>query len=124
MNGDLVTQANIADLLDFHTAGGQAATIGARRYAHTIPFGCIDVDGDRVTNMEEKPIVTQLINAGMYVIDPVVATRAQPGQELGMPSLLLDCIGRGEIVKAFQIEDDWIDVGQKDQLHRAQQGTP
>lgn len=122
MNGDLVTQANIADLLDFHCTGGQAATIGVRRYAHTIPFGCLDVDGDRVVNMEEKPIVTHLINAGMYVLDPAVAARVQT-KEVGMPSLMLDCIERGEPVKAFQIEDDWIDVGQKDQLHRAQQGT-
>jgi NDP-sugar pyrophosphorylase family protein len=73
--------------------------------------------------MEEKPLVTHLINAGMYVLDPEVAARVERKQ-VGMPSLLLDCIARGETVKAFHIEDDWIDVGQKDQLHRAQQGTP
>ena len=39
-----------------------------------------------------------------------------------MPELLTDALERGEPVGAFEIEDDWIDVGQREQLDRARGG--
>jgi hypothetical protein len=38
--------------------------------------------------------------------------------------LVDDCIARGERVAAFEIEADWIDIGQRDQLKRAREGQP
>ena len=41
-----------------------------------------------------------------------------------MPDLIADLLARGEPVGAFEIEDDWIDVGQRDQLAAARGGRP
>jgi dTDP-glucose pyrophosphorylase len=41
---------------------------------------------------------------------------------LGMPDLIGDALDRGELVGAFEIEDDWIDVGQREHLDRARGG--
>lgn len=119
MNGDLVTQASVGQLLDFHAEGRQAATLSTRRYVHTVPFGCVDLDGDRVVRIAEKPTLSQYINAGMYVLDPAVVERIPRNEEIGLPSVLQDCLGRGEAVRAFEVDEDWIDVGQIDQLRRA-----
>ena len=49
VNGDLVTSVDVDAMLRTSTPhGGFAATIGTRRYLHTVPFGCIVRDGDRV----------------------------------------------------------------------------
>lgn len=122
MNGDLVTEADVGAMLEFHAAGGQAATLGVRRYWHVVPFGCVRLDGTKVVAIEEKPTVTRRVNTGIYVLDPKVIARVPP-EPVGMPDLLEDCLARGEEVRAFEIEADWIDVGQRDQLRQAREGN-
>ena len=119
MNGDLVTQANLGAMLDFHQAGGQVGTMGIRRYMHTVPFGCVRLEGDRITACEEKPQLRQTINTGMYVINPELVAQIPKDQDYGMPSLFQHALGRGQLLRAFPFEDDWIDVGQKSELARA-----
>jgi dTDP-glucose pyrophosphorylase len=122
MNGDLVTEADVGTMLRFHEDGGQKATIGVRRYLHIVPFGCVDLDGNRVTRMEEKPPIVRMVNAGIYVLDPSVVARV-PKEEISIPDVLEQCLAMGELVRAFEIETDWIDVGQRDQLKLAREGT-
>jgi dTDP-glucose pyrophosphorylase len=119
MNGDLITQADIGAMLESHAAGGQEVTLGVRRYFHTVPFGCVDLECDRVVRMEEKPRLSVLVNAGIYVINPGLLRRIPRGEEFPLPALLEQCLSRSEMVAAFEIEDDWIDVGQRDQLKQA-----
>jgi len=119
MNGDLVTQFNVAALLSRHAQSGAAATVASRRYFHTVPFGCMVLEGDRLVQVDEKPTLTQMVNAGIYVVEPRLLDRVPRDTEFTMPALLDDCLRRGERVTAWELEDDWIDVGQRDQLKQA-----
>lgn len=121
MNGDLVTQANLNDMLTYHNQGGQVATLGVRRYVHYVPFGCVEVDGNRLLKIEEKPPISRLINCGIYVLEPRLLERI-PKAPFALPNLLDDCIQDGNQVAIFEIADDWIDVGQHEQLRDARQG--
>jgi dTDP-glucose pyrophosphorylase len=122
MNGDLVTQANLGAMLDFHQAGGQAGTMGIRRYTHTVPFGCVRLTGDRIVACEEKPRLEQTINTGMYVVSPELLASIPKDQDFGMPALFQKALAEGQLLRAYAFEDDWIDVGQKSELARAQTG--
>ena len=122
MNGDLVTQADLGALLDVHAARGDVATIGVRRYVHAVPFGCVERAGDRIVGLEEKPTLTREVNTGIYALAPGLVARVERGRPIGMPDLISDALARGEPVGAFEIEDDWIDVGQREQLDRARGG--
>ena len=97
-------------------------TLAVRRYFHVVPFGCVETESSRVLRMEEKPTLTRLVNAGIYVLDPAVVARAPRDQQIGMPGLLEQCMDLGEGVGAFEIEADWIDVGQREQLKLAREG--
>jgi len=123
MNGDLITQADIARMLFFHSSGEHAVTVAMRPYVHIVPFGCLTIEGSRVLRMDEKPQLMQLVNAGIYVLDPEVLDRVPETQEFSMPALLESCIQQGQAVHAFEIEDEWIDVGQREQLRQAR-GEP
>lgn len=116
LNGDLVTSADLGGLLDAHAAGDAVATIGVRRYLHTVPFGCIERLGDRVTAIDEKPTLEREVNAGMYVLDPGVVARVPAGRPTDTPDLIAALLEAGEPVGAFEIEDEWIDIGQREQL--------
>jgi dTDP-glucose pyrophosphorylase len=119
LNGDLVTSADLGGLLDAHRRSGYAATIGIRRYLHTVPFGCVERDGDRVLSVEEKPTIEREVNSGIYVLDPDVVARVQPGHRVDTPDLISDLLADDRPVGAFEIEDEWIDVGQREQLAAA-----
>jgi dTDP-glucose pyrophosphorylase len=119
MNGDLVTQADLGALLAFHERGTQVATMGVRKYFHAVPFGCVELEGDRLVRLEEKPTLTRLVNAGIYVLAPQLVTTLPRNVRLTMPDILGDAMNRGQEVRAFEIDDDWIDVGQRDQLSQA-----
>jgi dTDP-glucose pyrophosphorylase len=122
LNGDLVTNVDVSGMLDAHVARRSAATVGVRRYAHTIPFGCVERDGHRIVRFEEKPTLIREVNTGIYVLDPWVVGLVERGVPTTMPDVLGQVLERGEPVGAFEVEDDWIDVGQREQLTKAREG--
>lgn len=119
LNGDLLTQFNVGNLLAFHADGGFKATVGVHEYVHTVPYGVVELDGDRITGIREKPTQTWLANAGIYVIDPGLVERVPKDTSFPLPALVEECIERGEAVGAFPIKEDWIDVGHPKELRRA-----
>jgi len=117
-NGDLVTQVDFDAMLRFHEAGGYSATIGASAYTHTVPFGVLRKTGDKLNHIEEKPVVAFEVNAGVYVLSPKVVAEIPNGFfpiTEAISSLLLN----GKTVGIYPIEDEWIDVGEREQLMRA-----
>lgn len=123
LNGDLVTEANIGAMLEVHERNRNIATLGVRAYTHTVPFGCVEVSGGIVRSFEEKPLLRRLVNTGMYVLDPVLLDRIPSGVEFPITNLFDDSIARGERLGAYEVEEDWIDVGQREQLRLAREGT-
>jgi NDP-sugar pyrophosphorylase family protein len=75
-----------------------------------------------VRQIEEKPRIAKLVNAGIYVLDPSLLARIPRGEEYAITELFVDMLSRDERVCAFEIEDDWIDVGQREALGRAMNG--
>jgi dTDP-glucose pyrophosphorylase len=119
MNGDLVTQADIAGLLEFHERGPQVATVAVREYFHTVPFGCVELDGDSLVRLDEKPTLSRLVNTGIYVLAPELITALAHNTRINLPEIIGDAMNAGRIVRAFELHDDWLDVGQRDQLSQA-----
>jgi NDP-sugar pyrophosphorylase family protein len=122
LNGDLVTSVDVGALLAFHEGGGYAATIGTRRYVHNVPFGCVERDGDHVVAIDEKPTITREVNTGIYALAPSVVGLVPAGRHATMPEVVGRLLERGEPVGAFEVEDDWVDVGQREQLARVREG--
>ena len=71
MNGDLLTDLDIAELEAFHTKTGGMATIVTTNLVS--PYGIVETTGTRVTSFREKPVLPQLMNAGIYVLEPAIA---------------------------------------------------
>lgn len=122
LNGDLVTMVDIGQLLDFHAAGRYSATIGTRRYLHTVPFGCVERDGDRIVSIEEKPAIAREINTGIYALGPSVVASIEHGVHATMPDVIERILAQGDRVGAFEVEGDWVDVGRREELVRAREG--
>lgn len=119
MNGDLVTEFSVVDLLDFHELHGAALTVGGYEYSHVVPFGVLSTEGDRLVGFAEKPAHTWLVNAGMYVIDPGMVSRIQPQERVDLTNLIEGCLADDIKVSVWRNRDDWEDVGREQDLRRA-----
>jgi dTDP-glucose pyrophosphorylase len=120
-NGDLITQANIHEMLNFHESGNFGMTVGLSEYTHLIPYGCAEINDNRITALHEKPTISKQINAGIYVINPNI-TKYVPSNFFPITSLIDKCLSNNIDVGGWKILDDWIDVGQKRELKLAQKG--
>lgn len=119
INGDVLTNVNYGHLLERHVARGDFATMGVRDYEFQVPFGVVNLDGDRITAIDEKPVHRHLVSGGLYVLEPAAVDLIPAGQPFDMPSLFRAAIAAGRPVGAFPITDYWIDVGRPDDFRRA-----
>jgi NDP-sugar pyrophosphorylase family protein len=120
MNADLLTKLNFTDLLEFHCQHNASATMCVREFDLQVPFGVTQLDdANRVTKIEEKPVYTFFVNAGIYVLDPDLLGHLQKDQAIDMPDFLEGVIGKSENVVAFPIHEYWLDVGSLDSLELA-----
>ena len=124
MNGDLVTGINVAEMLNFHERGRFNATVAVREYFHTVPFGTIEVDGEDIRKIAEKPTQSWLVNAGTYVLHPEFINRVPNGRDCPITTLLDDAIRRKERIGAYRVLEDWTDVGRVSDLARATGASP
>lgn len=124
LNGDVVTQADLGAMLTFHREGGYVATLGVREYSHTVPFGCLETKDGRVVQYVEKPVLNRLINTGLYVLNPELIVRVPGDTEYPITHIIEECLSNQKPVGAYEIEDDWIDIGQREQLKLAREGSP
>lgn len=122
MNGDLQIDFNIGTVLDAHEASGASATVGLRLYSHTIPYGCVTMEGDSIKGISEKPVLERLVNSGIYVFNSEIVTSVKP-EFLPITDLLGSLIDSGHQVHGFELIGDWLDVGDAKQLTKARGGS-
>ena len=117
MNGDLVTQVDIGQLLECHGRNNNYATIGIRPYVHQIPFGCVTVHDGQVVAFEEKPKTISNISAGIAVLSPP-AVMDVPSRFFPITELFENAFREGKTIGSFMIDDEWTDVGAVDEFRR------
>lgn len=124
MNGDVLTKLNPSHLLRFHVEQEAAGTLCVREHTITVPFGVVQTNGVELAGFEEKPTYRQLVNAGVYVIDPLLLPLLPPHQATDMPTLLQSAQQAGQRVAVCPIHEYWIDVGRPETLQQADREWP
>jgi NDP-sugar pyrophosphorylase family protein len=120
MNGDLVTQFDVAAMLAHHDQAHAVATVGAFPYTHEVPYGVLQVNGaGRIDSILEKPLRQELVSGGVYVFNPSVLLKVPMGTFFPMTQVLTECIDRGDNVSVWALDEDWVDVGHPRDLAKA-----
>jgi len=111
-NGDVISDINYSEILDFHISHNAMATMAVKRYQMSNPFGVVRIDGIEINGFDEKPITESYINAGIYILDPKVLGYLKKEERCDMPKLFERLDGNNLI--AFPIHESWQDVGTVD----------
>lgn len=113
MNGDILTDFDVNDIINFHMAENSFATMGIVEYRYQTPFGVVHHKGKIFTEIIEKPIQTFMINAGIYVVDPEIISLIPKDEFIDMPEILVNAKKSGYPVNVFPITTNWSDIGHK-----------
>lgn len=118
-NGDLLTDIGYKEILDHHSKHASKATMAVRDHEIQNPFGVVNTENFNITGFEEKPIYRSLINAGIYVLDPIALEFLNDGKPCDMPTLFQRLLDAGHHTTVFPMHESWIDIGHPDDLKLA-----
>jgi mannose-1-phosphate guanylyltransferase len=116
-NGDVLTDVDLGALIELHRKRDAIGTIFLTPVDDPSAFGVVPTDdNNRVTGFIEKPPAgeapTNLINAGIYVLEPAILDRIPKGEAWSsehqlFPSLVEENAG----LHAVALEAYWKDIG-------------
>ena len=126
LNGDSLRETDLDALVAFHRERRGRATILLTPVEDPSRYGLVRVHGDgRVLSFLEKPrpeeIDTNLINAGMYVLEPDVLDLIPPGRPVSIEREIFPQLVEEQAVHGVALAGYWLDIGTPDaylQAHR------
>ena len=116
VNGDVLTDIDVAALVAFHRDRQAEATIALTPVDDPSAFGVVPTDDEgRVSAFIEKPPAgtapTNLINAGIYVLEPSVIARIPAGEARNIERVTFpELVGEGRLY-AQATGEYWTDTG-------------
>jgi len=119
MNGDMIVDINFADIIEFHNQNDFYATMGVYSYFHQVPFGCVEIQDNRLAGLEEKPVLEKMVNAGIYVLSPQAVSAIPKNTYFPITTLFEDAIKNNLVCGTFPVEKEWLDIGSPKQLQQA-----
>ncbi len=117
VNGDVVFSANaVRGLLEFHQKV-KGPVMAVAEVGNPAAFGVVELEGDRVVGLEEKPKApkSDLINAGVYLFPADIfsfidRTPKSPRGEYEITDTIRLLMADRDVF-AYRLPDPWIDVG-------------
>lgn len=127
VSGDALTDCDFNEAVSFHKSKGAVATLILKQVVDPLEFGIVITDENGlVRKLVEKPnwseVQTDTVNTGMYIIDPSVLGRMDPGESYDWSMDIFPAlIDAKEPVYGFVTERFWCDVGTLSQYREAQE---
>ena len=116
LNGDVLTDLAVDELIGFHRASGAEATVSLTPVDDPSRYGVVSTDADgRVTGFVEKPPAgaapCNWINAGTYVFEPSVIDRIEPGRRVSVEREVFPAMADEGVLYGLRSEAYWVDTG-------------
>src|SRR3954453_7859858 len=116
VNGDVLTGMDLATAIEVHKASDALATITLTSVEDPTAYGLVEVDHDmHVHRFLEKPaadeVTTNLVNAGVYVLEPEVLDMIPAGREVSIEREIFPHLQAEGRLRAYVSSSYWRDIG-------------
>lgn len=111
MNSDLLAEIDFEGLYRHHLEKNADVTVAAVPYVVSVPYAIMNLEGDYMKGIEEKPTFNYLANAGVYLLRRDILARLKKGEYMDTPDFISMLIAEGGRVACYPIEGTWIDIG-------------
>lgn len=117
INGDIFTNFNYSKLLEKHKKNDAIATIALYHVEDPSRYGTVELtEKNRVTQFVEKPTrgeaPSNLINAGIYILDPQIFDYIPNGQPVSIEREIFPKLADEKKIYGHPFKDLWIDIGE------------
>ena len=69
--------------------------------------------------MVEKPSFRQLVNAGIYIVNPKILDLIEDNKYLDMPDFIGYCNESNKRLIVYPVHEYWLDIGKPESLEKA-----
>lgn len=118
-NGDLLTLVDYRRLLTFHMQHKSPMTMCTRQYEFQVPYGVVNIENGQVKSIDEKPVQSFNVSAGVYVINSDLLGHIPRDTYFDMPTLLDVLLSKNIKTECFPMVEQWIDIGRVSDLDLA-----
>ena len=119
INGDVLTRVNYSKLIQFHNNHNTIATMSVIEYHTEIPYGVVELKDEKIKFFNEKPKISNFINAGIYIFDPKALNHLNRDEKIDIPEFLDNLMKKNYKICAFPIHEYWLDIGHHYSLNKA-----
>ncbi|MCC6287112.1 MAG: nucleotidyltransferase family protein [Chitinophagaceae bacterium] len=121
MNSDLLTNIDFNDFFDEFISNNADAAVASIPYRIDLPYAILEVDGNKIVSLKEKPKYTYFANAGIYLIKKEVLLKAIPQKTFFNATDLIEYLIKKKYkVVNYTILEYWLDIGRHEDFERAQ----
>lgn len=115
MNGDILSDIDFLDMLNFHKSKNAVATIATYRRLQKIDFGVLEYDEKcRISNFIEKPEYDYKVSMGIYFFEPEILKYIPRGEAYGVDRLVMDMLQKNDRLFSYNFSGYWLDIGRPD----------
>jgi mannose-1-phosphate guanylyltransferase len=120
LNGDIFADLNYREIIETHVKKKASATIALCRVEDPSRYGVAEIaDDDRITRFIEKPqkgtAPSDLINAGVYVLNPEVLRLIPKGRRVSMEREIFPKLAADGKLYGHRVQGLWMDVGKPEE---------
>lgn len=118
INGDIVANFDLKEILDFHNSKKASLTIVTRNYEIQNPYGIVETDKlNKITSIKEKPVYNSEILAGIYIIDHKLVSLIPNKKKFDMTDLISLILKRKKKIFSYKIDNYWYEIGNINQYN-------
>jgi mannose-1-phosphate guanylyltransferase len=116
VNGDVLSGMDLGKVIEKHEASDALATIVLTSVEDPTAYGLVEVDHDMLVHrFIEKPaadeVTTNLVNAGIYVLEPEVLEMIPAGGEVSIEREIFPHLQAEGRLRAYVSSSYWRDIG-------------
>ena len=119
MNSDLFTNINYEDFFLHFQQHDAEMSLAAVPYDISIPYGILDLDGNDIHGVIEKPKFNYYANAGIYLIKRRALDEIPADTFFHATDLVEKLIAKKKKVVRYPLAGYWIDIGNPDEYYKA-----
>ena len=120
MNGDLLTTLDYRNLFMSHCESENIGSIATNRRVHKVDFGVVESNNKKeLVAFKEKPELAYNVSMGVNVLNRKCLKFIQSGVYLDMPDLMTNMNDAGLMVRVFEQDCYWQDIGRPDDYEKA-----
>ena len=118
--GDILSNIDLSDLIKHHRKNKAKATLAVAS-GYQVPVGVVEVNGDRVINMVEKPWLNIYATIGILTIEyevlDILRDIAKEDLDI-MSDYIPELIHRGYEVYSYKFSGFWYDIGSTEKYEK------